>query len=105
MATLIKTEHQRAHDYQQQKNSTIAFQKGCPSGPLITSERKNGTGVVEPKTTLKTHTQRDITAWSLPYAHGIKAVATNSKIEYNAQKTSLLRSTHYSRCLRLGNHL
>ncbi len=44
----------------------------------------------EPKTTLQDSLTYDITAWSLPYAHGLKAVATNSKIEYNAQKTSLL---------------
>lgn len=80
----------KGYDYQQQKNSTIAFQKGAL---VVPSQQVKGKMVqvwFEPKTTLQDSLTYDITAWSLPYAHGLKAVATNSKIEYNVQKTTLL---------------
>ena len=40
----------------------------------------------EPKTILQDSLTYDITAWSLPYAYGLKAVGTRNKINYERQK-------------------
>ena len=71
-------------DYESQKNSTISFE---PDAVILNGRGKKGKliqALFEPKTQLSDSVTYDITSWSLPYAYGLKAVASQQKISNTA---------------------
>jgi len=67
-------------DYEKQKNTTVSF---GPDALILNGGGKKGKliqALFEPKTQLSDSVTYDITSWSLPYAHGLKAVASQQKI-------------------------
>lgn len=73
-------------DYKTQKTKTHAY----PSGAMVV----NGNGkksrliqaLFEPTTSYSDSLTYDITSWSLPYAHGLNAIATNQNLNTQAFK-------------------
>ena len=67
-------------DYEKQKNTTVSF---GPDALILNGSGKKGKliqALFEPKTQLSDSVTYDITSWSLPYAHGLKAVASQQKV-------------------------
>jgi hypothetical protein len=67
-------------DYEKQKNTTVSF---GPDALILNGGGKKGKliqALFEPKTQLSDSVTYDITSWSLPYAHGLKAVASQQKV-------------------------
>ena len=63
---------------------------------VISTNQVKGTLVnvlFEPKTKLVDSLTYDITAWSLPYAYGLDAIASENLVEGNAEKISALKNT------------
>lgn len=79
------------YDYQQQRMTNTNVGKGALVVPTQQVKGKMLQVWFEPKTALQDSLTYDITAWSLPYAHGLQAVGTKSKIKYNPQKTTFLQ--------------
>ena len=71
-------------EYSQQKTKNTAF----PKGALVISGNGKKSRLIqslfEPKTVFSDSLTYDITSWSLPYAHGLKAVATNQNLNTEA---------------------
>ncbi len=71
-------------DYENQKNRTISFESDAL---ILNAQGKKGKliqALFEPKTQLSDSITYDITSWSLPYAYGLKAVASQQKISNTA---------------------
>ncbi|MEY3437756.1 MAG: hypothetical protein RL265_341, partial [Bacteroidota bacterium] len=63
---------------------------------VISTNQVKGTLVnvlFEPKTKLVDSLTYDITAWSLPYAYGLDAIASETLVEGNAEKVSAVKNT------------
>ena len=70
----------RGYDYQNKKNNSVDASEDML---VINTDQPKGTLVrvlMEPSAKLTDSLTYDITAWSLPYAYGLKAVASNKKI-------------------------
>ena len=71
-------------EYSQQKTKSTAF----PKGALVISGNGKKSRLIqslfEPKTFYSDSLTYDITSWSLPYAHGLKAVATTQNLSTEA---------------------
>lgn len=71
----------KGFDYQQQKNSSSTY---AANSLVISTNQAKGKMVqvlLEPKTKLQDSLTYDITAWSLPYAYGLKSIATENLVE------------------------
>jgi hypothetical protein len=71
----------KGYDYQQQKNSSSSY---AANSLVVSTNQTKGKMVqvlLEPKTKLQDSLTYDITAWSLPYAYGLKAMATENSVE------------------------
>ena len=81
----------KGYDYEKQTITSTNFEKGALVVPTQQVKGKMLQVWFEPKTELQDSLTYDITAWSLPYAHGLKAVGTKNKINYERQKSKLLQ--------------
>lgn len=91
---LAKNTTIRGFDYQSQKNATTSFPKNAL---VISTEQPKGKMahiLLEPNTKLNDSLTYDITAWSLPYAYGLKASASKENLSTIPFKTSTFKSTH-----------
>ncbi|MEL0263323.1 MAG: zinc carboxypeptidase, partial [Flavobacteriaceae bacterium] len=79
------TQQIKGYDYQSQRNQTTRFDNGALVIPTNQVKGKMAQVLFEPDTALQDSITYDITAWSLPYAYGLKAMASNSKINTQAQ--------------------
>ena len=79
------TQQIKGYDYQAQRNQTTRFDNGALVIPTNQVKGKMAQVLFEPDTALQDSITYDITAWSLPYAYGLKAMASNSKINTQAQ--------------------
>lgn len=77
----------KGFDYNKRKNSsfdtdenTLVIPTGQPKGKMVKV-------LFEPTTKLVDSLTYDITAWSLPYAYGLEAVATSKEIAFTKEKT------------------
>ncbi len=71
----------KGYEYQQQKNSSSSY---AANSLVVSTNQTKGKMVqvlLEPKTKLQDSLTYDITAWSLPYAYGLKAMATENSVE------------------------
>ncbi len=78
----------KGYDYQTQKDgkmsvssSDLVIHTNQPKGKMVKA-------LFEPKAKLADSLTYDITAWSLPYAHGFKAIASTSKVSSSKNNTS-----------------
>ena len=78
----------KGYDYEKQAISSTNFEKGALVVPTQQVKGKMLQVWFEPKTELQDSLTYDITAWSLPYAYGLKAVGTKNKINYERQKST-----------------
>ena len=78
----------KGYDYEKQAISSTNFEKGALVVPTQQVKGKMLQVWFEPKTELQDSLTYDITAWSLPYAFGLKAVGTKNKINYEQQKST-----------------
>ena len=69
----------KGYDYEKQKFASTNFEKGSLVVPTQQVKGKMLQVWFEPKTELQDSLTYDITAWSLPYAHGLKAVGTKKQ--------------------------
>lgn len=76
----------KGFNYQKQKNTATTLASKSLVVPTNQPKGKMIQVLLEPQTKLNDSLTYDITSWSLPYAFGLEAVATNSSVEY----TSLL---------------
>ena len=79
----------KGFDYQLQKNTS---KKIGPNALVINTDQPKGKMahvLLEPTTKLNDSLTYDITAWSLPYAYGLKAIASNSLTESQAMTTAV----------------
>lgn len=82
-ARLGAKQNLKGFDYQNQQNGFLTFDS---SALVVTTMQKKGLlahVLLEPTTTLEDSLTYDITAWSLPYAYGLKALASKNVIETN----------------------
>ena len=71
----------KGFDYQLQKTRSIPF---SANAIVVTTNQPKGKMVkilLEPKTKLQDSLTYDITAWSLPYAYGLKAISTQNSVK------------------------
>ncbi|PQJ72372.1 M14 family metallopeptidase [Polaribacter butkevichii] len=78
----------KGYDYTTQKegkmtvsSTDLVIHTNQPKGKMVKV-------LFEPKTKLVDSLTYDITAWSLPYAHGFKAIASHTKVSSTASKTT-----------------
>ncbi|HEA21268.1 hypothetical protein LCGC14_1473890 [marine sediment metagenome] len=79
-----KSGNTKGYDYKTGKNGSL---KTSEKSLIISTEQKKGTLVkvlFEPNAILSDSLTYDITAWSLPYAYGLDAVASESKADTNS---------------------
>ncbi len=84
----------KGHDYGTGKNGSLSIDK---NGMVVSTNQSKGTLVkvlFEPNAKLSDSLTYDITAWSLPYAYGLDAIASTSLVNpqseaANATKTSI----------------
>ena len=62
-------------------SSDLVIQTNQPKGKMVKA-------LFEPKTKLTDSLTYDITAWSIPYAHGFKAVASKAKVNTHVNKSA-----------------
>src|SRR6056300_1440692 len=74
--TLVK-----GYDYQKQKNTSTSFSTEAMVVPTNQPKGKMAQVLLEPQTKLNDSLTYDITSWSLPYAFGLKTLATKSTLE------------------------
>ena len=71
--------HQHKGEYSNQKTKAP-----LSSGALVINGNDKKSRLIqalfEPRTAFSDSLTYDITSWSLPYAHGLKAIATNQKL-------------------------
>ena len=73
----------KGFDYQNQQNGNVTFSSNAL---VVSTQQKKGLlaqVLLEPRTTLKDSLTYDITAWSLPYAYGLKALASKNAVLTN----------------------
>ncbi len=72
----------KGYDYQKEKNTSKTI--NANSLLINTNQVKGKLAEIlfEPKTKLNDSLTYDITAWSLPYAYGLKALASNEKVKF-----------------------
>ena len=83
----------KGYNYQKQRNTSTPFSSDALVVPTNQPKGKMAQVLLEPQTKLNDSLTYDITSWSLPYAFGLKAVATKSTLEhspYTIEKTSNL---------------
>lgn len=73
----------KGYDYQKQRNTSTSFSSDALVVPTNQPKGKMAQVLLEPQTKLNDSLTYDITSWSLPYAFGLKAVATKSTLEYS----------------------
>ena len=78
---LLKNTSVRGFDYQKQKNTITTFSKNALVVPTNQTKGKMAHVLLEPNTKLNDSLTYDITAWSLPYAYGLKANATQESLK------------------------
>jgi len=81
-SNVLKKQNIKGYDYQKEKNTTKTI---TPKSLVISTDQVKGKLaeiLIEPKVKLNDSLTYDITAWSLPYAYGLKAIATNEKIDF-----------------------
>ncbi len=86
---LLKNTLVRGFNYQEHKNTTTSFSKNALVISTNQIKGKIAHVLLEPKTKLNDSLTYDITAWSLPYAYGLKASATReilNTIPFKAKK-------------------
>ena len=78
---LAKKTSVKGIDYDMQKSKTVQMNENALV--VIGNGKKAALvqALFEPKTHYSDSLTYDITAWSIPYAHGLKAVATNQKLD------------------------
>ena len=81
---LEKKTNIKGFNYQTQKNTTTTFRSKSLVVPTNQPKGKMVQVLLEPQTKLSDSLTYDITSWSLPYAFGLEAVATNSSVEYTS---------------------
>ncbi len=89
---LLKNTSVRGFDYQKQKNTTTYFSKNALVVSTNQTKGKMAHVLLEPNTKLNDSLTYDITAWSLPYAYGLKAIATRESlntIPYEVRKIKI----------------
>ena len=69
----------RGYDYQMQKNKSTEFEKNSLVIPTNQVKGKLVEILLEPNTKLNDSLTYDITAWSLAFAYGLKAIATTQE--------------------------
>ena len=77
----------KGYDY---KTGKIGSLKTSEKSLIVSTEQKKGTLVkvlFEPNAMLSDSLTYDITAWSLPYAYGLDAVASDAKVDFTASVT------------------
>ena len=79
-ARLAKNSSVRGFDYQSQKNGSTSFTKNALVISTDQTKGKMAHILLEPNTKLNDSLTYDITAWSLPYAYGLKANATQENV-------------------------
>ena len=88
---LTKNTTVKGYDYQKQGNTTSNFSE---QALVVSTKQPKGKMVqvlLEPQTKLNDSLTYDITAWSLPYAYGLEAMATQSDLnisDYTIEKTT-----------------
>ena len=70
----------KGYDYQKQKINTTSFLKNALIVPTFQPKGKMAHVLLEPKTKLNDSLTYDISAWSLPYAYGLKTSASKMNI-------------------------
>ena len=78
-----KNGNTKGYDYKTAKNGSL---KTSENSLVVSTEQKKGTLVkvlFEPNAMLSDSLTYDITAWSLPYAYGLDAVASESRVDMN----------------------
>ena len=70
----------KGYDYQKQKVGSTSFSKNALVIPTDQPKGKMSQVLLEPQTKLSDSITYDITAWSLPYAYGLKANATKESV-------------------------
>jgi hypothetical protein len=78
--SLQKKTNVKGYDYQKQKMGTSSFSKNTLVIPTNQVKGKMAHVLMEPKTHLNDSLTYDITAWSLPYAYGLKAMASSANL-------------------------
>ena len=78
--TIKSEEIIRGIDFKNQKNTNLSFRKNSLVIPTNQVKGKMVQVLFEPKTKLSDSLTYDITAWSLVYAYGLKAIATKENI-------------------------
>ena len=81
---LEKKTNIKGFNYQTQKNTTTTLASKSLVVPTNQPKGKMVQVLLEPQTKLNDSLTYDITSWSLPYAFGLKAVATNSSLKYTS---------------------
>lgn len=79
-ARLAKNSSVRGFDYQSQKNGSTSFTKNALVISTDQTKGKMAHILLEPNTKLNDSLTYDITAWSLAYAYGLKANATQENV-------------------------
>ena len=77
---LQKNSTVKGYDYQKQKVTNTSFSKNALVIPTNQPKGKMAQVLLEPKTKLNDSLTYDITAWSLPYAYGLKAIASSESL-------------------------
>ena len=77
---ISKKQNIKGYDYQKEKNISRIINQNSLVIPTNQVKGKLAEILLEPKTKLNDSLTYDITAWSLPYAYGLKAIASNNKI-------------------------
>lgn len=80
-AQSAKTTTVKGYDYQLQKANSKKIGKGTLVIHTQQPKGKMAQVLLEPKTVLNDSLTYDITAWSLPYAYGLKAMALQNTVE------------------------
>ncbi len=78
--SLEKKSSIKGYDYQKQKTTTTSFSENALVVPTRQVKGKMAQVLLEPQTKLSDSLTYDITAWSLPYAYGLKAVASKENV-------------------------
>lgn len=92
---LLKNTPVRGFDYQKQKNTITNFTKNSLVVSTNQSKGKMAHVLLEPNTKLNDSLTYDITAWSLPYAYGLKANATQESLKtvsYEPRKVKIIQT-------------
>ena len=105
---LKKNNTLKGFNYQKQKTTNTSFSKNALVVPTNQPKGKMAQVLLEPQTKLNDSLTYDITAWSLPYAYGLKAIATKEEVEtetvkINRKTNSVLSEEMYGYALSYGS--